>query len=280
MENNRHVLILVTLFIFVIFLSSTGAFSSFQSIVTTQAVQKITNHQPRANSILPQDKEVIGTNNPVVSWRYYDEDNDIQQLAYIEISTDAQFTKPLPNWASGSSTSAYLDKPLEDKRDYYIRIKVNDGKDWSDWSEINKFSVYVKEKKCSDGTDYYQCSTNQPYLCSAGTLTKQCSECGCPANYRCNPNSKECSFIGFPDCIDNTPNNMCSTIKPKICINGILVDNCDSCSCPGDAECQSDGTCLKTIKEIVTINEEQKQENLFIKILTKIGFFIRSIFTT
>ena len=280
MENNRHVLILVTLFIFVIFLSSTGAFSSFQSIVTTQAVQKITNHQPRANSILPQDKEVIGTNNPVVSWRYYDEDNDIQQLAFIEISTDAQFTKPLPNWASGSSTSAYLDKSLEDKKDYYIRIKVNDGKDWSDWSEINKFSVYVKEKKCSDGTDYYQCSTNQPYLCSAGTLTKQCSECGCPANYRCNPNSKECSFIGFPDCIDNTPNNMCSTIKPKICINGILVDNCDSCSCPGDAECQSDGTCLKTIKEIVMINEEQKQENLFIKILTKIGFFIRSIFTT
>ncbi|MBI2664249.1 IPT/TIG domain-containing protein [Candidatus Woesearchaeota archaeon] len=51
-------------------------------------------------------------------------------------------------------------------------------------------------------------------------------------------------------CIDDTPHDSCST-APNYCFNGILIEHCIQCGCPGGLTCKPDSTCL--IPEIDTI---------------------------
>jgi hypothetical protein len=44
-----------------------------------------------------------------------------------------------------------------------------------------------KEKNCTDGTSYNQCSAKRPFYCSNGTLINYCSVCGCEPGYGCQP---------------------------------------------------------------------------------------------
>ena len=52
-------------------------------------------------------------------------------------------------------------------------------------------------------------------------------------------------------CEDGTLYGKCSSIKPKYCDNGNLINNCSLCGCPLFYECQSDGSC----SEIVTVGD-------------------------
>jgi hypothetical protein len=48
---------------------------------------------------------------------------------------------------------------------------------------------------CTDGTNLNQCSISAPYFCDgAGTLTQDCSTCGCPSGARCIASTGRCSF--------------------------------------------------------------------------------------
>lgn len=40
--------------------------------------------------------------------------------------------------------------------------------------------------KCSDGTEYGECSLNKPRYCYNGNLIDKCTICGCPANKICD----------------------------------------------------------------------------------------------
>jgi len=44
-------------------------------------------------------------------------------------------------------------------------------------------------------------------------------------------------------CNDGTAHNSCG-VKPQLCYNGVLYDNCHVCGCPGTVSCKSDGSCL------------------------------------
>jgi hypothetical protein len=45
--------------------------------------------------------------------------------------------------------------------------------------------ITTEAKKCSDGTNYTQCSSKKPYYCLNGNLTMNCSICGCNPGYSC-----------------------------------------------------------------------------------------------
>lgn len=46
-------------------------------------------------------------------------------------------------------------------------------------------------------------------------------------------------------CTDGTLYGQCSADKPKYCDNGILVNKCSTCGCPGNRLCQQNGSCLE-----------------------------------
>ncbi len=81
------------------------------------------------------------------------------------------------------------------------------------------------KQKCSDGTEYGQCSTNKPKFCSAGYLIDYTVKCGCQAG--------ETIIYGncFKSCSDGTTAGACSSNKPKYCEDGNLVDNATQCGC-------------------------------------------------
>jgi len=51
-----------------------------------------------------------------------------------------------------------------------------------DGSNVTDLSSYPKQT-CSDGTEFYTCSTNKPLYCSEDGLMEKSSICGCPQGY-------------------------------------------------------------------------------------------------
>ncbi len=67
--------------------------------------------------------------------------------------------------------------------------------------------------------------------------------------------NKECSNeVVFPDdgaCEDGTIAGECSTTKPKYCNDvGVLIDDCQTCGCSEDYDCQDDGSCSEVAEVI------------------------------
>ena len=51
--------------------------------------------------------------------------------------------------------------------------------------------------KCSDGTEYGECSTFKPNYCYSGSLLQRCNFCGCPSGTFCSTDTKgKCSVTG------------------------------------------------------------------------------------
>jgi len=50
--------------------------------------------------------------------------------------------------------------------------------------------------------------------------------------------------VASGQCADGTLYGQCSTVKPKYCDNGTLIDKCGTCGCPSDQQCQADGNCI------------------------------------
>ena len=55
-------------------------------------------------------------------------------------------------------------------------------------------------------------------------------------------------------CTDGTLPNSCSTTKPKYCRSGVLIDNCQRCSCSEGGYCNTGGSCTRvTTTQQVTL---------------------------
>ena len=98
---------------------------------------------------------------------------------------------------------------------------------------------------CSDGTPYGSCSATKPKFCSSGTLINKCSSCNCPTGYLCNSTTETC-YIPQQNqtqqnqtCMDGTPYNQCSITKPKLCLNGNLINSCTVCGCAIGLSCNA-----------------------------------------
>ncbi|RJQ35689.1 hypothetical protein C4566_00135 [Candidatus Parcubacteria bacterium] len=51
-------------------------------------------------------------------------------------------------------------------------------------------------------------------------------------------------------CSDGTLENWCSVSKPKRCLDGQLIDNCQRCGCPGTQSCAAGGECFSDTKYV------------------------------
>jgi hypothetical protein len=91
---------------------------------------------------------------------------------------------------------------------------------------------------CADGTKHWGCSTTQPgFVCIDGSLSSYVSFCPCSKF----PGYQQQGEGDFATCIqakcsDGSSNGQCSTTKPKLCVNGALVDNATKCGCPDPAK--------------------------------------------
>jgi len=102
--------------------------------------------------------------------------------------------------------------------------------------------IQVKVVQCTD-----QCSSGET-RCN-GDIKENCvydNGCwvwggGVSCAYGCSNN--KCNSP--PKCSDGTSHGSCSLTKPKYCINGNLVNNCQTCGCQSEQTCQQDGSCSK-----------------------------------
>ncbi|MFA4835037.1 MAG: choice-of-anchor Q domain-containing protein [Dehalococcoidia bacterium] len=96
---------------------------------------------------------------------------------------------------------------------------------------------------CSDGTISGACSANKPQYCNNGVLVSNCARCLCAGDLSCyNDGACHASSSGLY-CSDQTPYGNCSSTKPKVCMDGALVDKCGACGCAGDLVCQTNESC-------------------------------------
>tara|TARA_Y100000034_G_C6898397_1_gene414715 strand:+ start:455 stop:2599 length:2145 start_codon:yes stop_codon:yes gene_type:complete len=162
--------------------------------------------------------------------------------------------------------------------------------------------AWVATQCCADYCVNGQCSSTPP--CTNGdTKCGTGAECGgdecilsCSNNVwveweYCSEicSNGECTFIidstqiddakqSEVSCLDGTPSNQCSNNKPQYCIKGNLINNCNTCGCPGEEVCQeTTGECneledpggdenndpedLNFAPEIVTIEDKTLRVN-------------------
>ena len=107
---------------------------------------------------------------------------------------------------------------------------------------------------CADGTGYGGCSINNPgYYCN-GTppvLENMLSLCPC-SNY---PGSVQQGTGNNATCVqatcaDGTVTGQCSPTKPKMCVDGVLVDNATHCGCPTGTFKQGELCITQTVETI------------------------------
>jgi hypothetical protein len=51
-------------------------------------------------------------------------------------------------------------------------------------------------RECPDGTAYSKCSAEKPGYCKSGNIINKCSQCGCPSDKTCSPETNIC-FIDY-----------------------------------------------------------------------------------
>ena len=154
----------------------------------------ILNNPPTTVLVTPPNTFLVHENLVRFSWNFYDIDNDTQQAYWIAIADNPTFVIPIINKLKKSLDKEVLLNLNEDKT-YYWAVKTYDGKDWSEWSDVQTFTIYtsqtktqiVIENKCQDGTLYNKCSIDLKY-CFNGNLVEDCSKCGCPSNKVCQEN--------------------------------------------------------------------------------------------
>jgi len=119
---------------------------------------------------------------------------------------------------------------------------------------------------CADGTPYGKCSTANPgYYCSGDSgaralvqdtthITCKCSDVPGYIEQGENCVAAKCGSINNGEC---DPSN-----KPKICVNGVLVDNAQKCGCPrgyvfsGNSCSHNEFSCLKKVSNICNYSNE------------------------
>ncbi len=102
-----------------------------------ETIPAIDNPAITALEIGPGDAMHVVTHTPEISWSYSDPADQPQVQFEIEVGVDYDWTIA-ELWQSGmvvsSDTSAmYIGEPLVDGNSYYLRVRVNNGIDWSSW---------------------------------------------------------------------------------------------------------------------------------------------------
>jgi Right handed beta helix region/Dockerin type I domain/Chlamydia polymorphic membrane protein (Chlamydia_PMP) repeat len=89
---------------------------------------------------------VVTSPEPEIIWEYLDTASTTQSAFEIEVGTDDDWSVAEmwnPGQLSSSDTSVlYSGTPLQDLTQYFVRIKVQNGTIWGDWTEANFMTHY------------------------------------------------------------------------------------------------------------------------------------------
>jgi len=113
---------------------------------------------------------------------------------------------------------------------------INNGQTIEVFGGQNKFSL-----TCEDTSGYKETSDEITFF--AGNQTTP------PSNLTC---------------IDGTNNNMCSVNKPKLCVNGSLIDNCEACGCDANYDCINNSCIYSPPENDTDTTPPAKIENLVV----------------
>jgi len=88
----------------------------------------------------------VTSSTPQIEWFFYDSTGASQNQYEIEVGTDDDWAVA-EMWSTGSVYTAdtntiYAGTALEDFSDYYLRIRVNNGTEWSNWKNVNFFTKF------------------------------------------------------------------------------------------------------------------------------------------
>jgi hypothetical protein len=238
----KRILIVVLLLILCSSIGSSFSFANLLGYVTK-------NNAPTLNLISPKNNGVA--NQLIFTWGYKDIEDDPQTQFLLQLDDDWRFESPYEFYGLDEKTLK-VSLPLQEG-DYYWRVKARDAYGWGEWSDWRRFDLDLSIKTCSDGTPFWQCSSNVPRYCDGGDLVEDCRRCGCGINEICQQNG----ICLANTCIDGSRYGDCSKYKPKFCQNGKLIEVCSLCGCPSDLECNPDGSC-STVK--IIIKEEIKEQ--------------------
>lgn len=226
------------------------------------------NNRPEANLNTPSNNHIYSTDSPLIGWSYIDEEGDEQEAYLIAIASDFQFSDA----AYTGGTDNTNEKRVNIRKgsgSYWVRVKVKDKYQWSDWSNVREFYIDLDPKTCSDGTKFWECSKNVPEYCDQGILVEDCSRCGCNINSICQPSGRCLELT----CNDGTGYGECSKEKPFYCQAGNLIEVCSLCGCGKGLSCERDGRC----SSVILVTQEPKQARA-LSILERIALFFKGIF--
>lgn len=260
-------LLILTLFLLIM---TTSSFAFSLDVISGETIGF--NTPPTVNLDSPTDTAVYPTNTPLIKWTYHDADGDTQRAYLIEIDTDYQFSNPILIGGTDATTSKKV-RLTRGEGMYYARVKVMDDYSWSKLSNVRGFYIDLSEKACSDGTKFWECSTNPPFYCDGSTLTEDCTRCGCSVNALCEPSGKCLTLT----CRDGTRYGECSKGQPYYCQAGNPIEICSLCGCPKGQTCQSDGSCTA----IIVVKAEEKPETVSpLSILERIALFFKGFLSS
>ncbi|MEK6835753.1 MAG: dockerin type I domain-containing protein [Nanoarchaeota archaeon] len=102
------------------------------------------------------------------------------------------------------------------------------------------------------------CSGNGYQICGnydSDPCTEYSTITPCTQNQICSNGICSGSGITLDKCSDGTNYNQCSTLQPRYCDNGVLINNCALCGCPNNGECLADGSCRAIVEGIQSTNQ-------------------------
>jgi len=129
--------------------------------------------------------------------------------------------------------------------------------------ELNSVTQCLSNEICSNGECVNSCtsecnlgekvcSNNGYKVCEEVSLNcyKYSNVIECSQNEVCIEGSCVSQVIPEDKCQDNTFYNKCSLTKPLYCEEGELINDCETCGCPGNKFCSPSGNCIDEIEEL------------------------------
>lgn len=92
------------------------------------------NSLPTATVNSPENNSLGQALLPTLIWNYNDVDSDTQTNYHLQVADNVNFNTPIIDQNVSSSSSFYdVSTPLVNNTYYYWKIKISDGKEWSDY---------------------------------------------------------------------------------------------------------------------------------------------------
>ncbi|MEW5761302.1 MAG: hypothetical protein AB1779_11120, partial [Candidatus Thermoplasmatota archaeon] len=138
----------------------------------------LTHNLPPEQPVLtaPLNNTVTNNSKPIFTWNYIDKDGDAQASYLLEIAKSQDFSSI--DYTSGvvnKTMSSWQAKEQIKDGIWYWRVKVSDGYDWSDYSEVNTIVIDTVPPKLEIIEPMDGIYTNKKHINVSGNIEKDVS---------------------------------------------------------------------------------------------------------